>query len=560
MPFQYDTNTATRFRRRPSFLLVRRYYFYTQLLILSAIIISRMGVIVEARPTLRQVHVITRHGSRRPLSKTSDTLEEGTTTSEQSLLTPLGQQQHYQLGEWLRERYLNMEDATEFGTNVLQVYNPGQSHFESSSYERTLSSANSLALGLFPLDARGLQLVPAIPANVPVYSQDRRNDVTIRAYDKCPAFHDALEDLYVTQTWQQIQRDAMPLLRKLASILEFQKFAVTVRTDDTQNGLASFIPLQELWNCYDAIAVARQECPPTSNFGQEAEVAATCDPAIVPDPSLATVVTEEEWEKIELLSHAAELLKYGRDVAENKVGGVLWHTILQRMMANNDNNNNNSNAAPFRFYVTSAHYPTILGLFAALGIPFNSNEDKVIPEYASALIIELYHDDDNQQQYIKLLYKSGVQTEAISVLVSSQCRTSLDPGCTIEDFATALEAVQVTPEQWCGLCSNTDVDACMQQELQALQQRCSEDSNAGVIVGSYFAGIITAFFIVCFTIFCKRRCSHQSSVDIEMNHPMDQTMDVKPPCAAESSSTQSIGSAATSKNESEKQVDMAIYT
>ena len=532
------------------------YYYYAHLLILATIVMSMSGV--EARPTLRQVHVITRHGSRRPLTKTGDTLEES--TSEESLLTPLGQQQHYQLGEWLRERYLNKEDATEFGTNVLQSYNPIQSHFESSSYERTLSSANSLALGLFPLDTRGLQLVPAIPATVPVYSRDRRNDITIRAYDKCPAFHDALEDLYVTQTWQQIQRDAMPLLRKLAGMSAFQKFATTDEKDTDNNDI--FVPLSEIWNCYDAIAVARQECPPTSNFGQDSAVAAiTCNPTIVPDPSLATVVTEEEWENIELLSHAAELLKYGRDVAENKVGGVLWHTILQRMMANND-----TATTPFRFYVTSAHYPTILGLFAALGIPFNSNEDQVIPEYASALIIELYHDDgdydDKQQQYVKFLYKSGVQTEAMSVLVSSQCRTSLDPGCTIEDLATALEAVQVTPEQWCVLCGNINVDVCMQQELQALKQSCSETSNDGVIVGTYFAGIITTLFIVCFTIFCKRRHSHQSSVDNEMNHvtSMDHSLGDVKPLSPVAESTPRQGSPAKSKNEREQQVDMAIYT
>ena len=64
---------------------------------------------------LKQVHVVTRHGSRRPLPKTAVTLEE---TSETSLLTPLGQQQHYELGLWLQERYLD-----HFG-DILDEFDP----------------------------------------------------------------------------------------------------------------------------------------------------------------------------------------------------------------------------------------------------------------------------------------------------------------------------------------------------------------------------------------------------------------------------------------------------
>ena len=92
---------------------------------------------------LRQLHVITRHGSRPPLEKDGTTLiEEGGET-----LTVIGQKQLYDLGLWLRNTYNNNDGFLEF-------YNHRSDRFESSNLDRTLTSANSLGMGLFPLPAR----------------------------------------------------------------------------------------------------------------------------------------------------------------------------------------------------------------------------------------------------------------------------------------------------------------------------------------------------------------------------------------------------------------------
>eukprot|EP00954_Amorphochlora_amoebiformis_P023464 1360235-Amorphochlora_amoeboformis.AAC.1 len=53
-----------------------------------------------AQDSLLQVQVVTRHGARTPLTKEASSLREGG-----SSLTPLGELQQYQLGEWLRSRY-----------------------------------------------------------------------------------------------------------------------------------------------------------------------------------------------------------------------------------------------------------------------------------------------------------------------------------------------------------------------------------------------------------------------------------------------------------------------
>lgn len=541
-----------------SILIILACHFFNTVLIVG----------VQAHESLRQVHVITRHGSRRPLSKTANTLEED--TAEKSLLTPLGQQQQYQLGEWLRERYLTKN----FG-EVLNIYNPVQSHFESSSYERTLTSANSLALGLFPLETRNAhQLIPAMPANIPVYSHDRRNDIVVRAYDKCPAFHDSLEQLYDTLTWHEIELDSMPLLTKLGAMSAFQRYAKS-KESDNNNDKTLYVPLQDLWNVYDTIHVAKIECP----------TAEQADTDICQDIDLAVAnsLTDDEWGDIQTMTHAMELLKYGWDMADNRVGGVLWNMILQRMqqqifahptvVADDDDatslssHSHTTTAAP-RFYVTSAHYPTILGLFAALGIPYNSKEDAVIPEYASALILELYQDDDTAEQYVKIAYKSGVQTDAVDIIVSSRCRTNMDGGCTMEEFTKVLEQASVTPEEWCGVCRNTNVDVCLRQQLKVQQQSCSE-SEAGFVVGMFVAGLIAAgFFVLIHRCLWSRRRHTRSDASCScggisrVNHtPAERlAVNVKPPTVEDIEGEKSSSPESNTNFDGETKVDMAIYT
>lgn len=470
--------SAARYIQSAINILTTRHWHSRIALFVSVLIILSPSCL--ALPTLKQVHVITRHGSRHPLTKDAQTLEEE--TSEKSALTPLGQQQHYQLGVWLRERYEN-----ELG-NVLSEYSPSQVYMESSAFERTLVSAQSLALGLFPATTRGLQLIPDTPPTIPVYTHARHNDINIRAYDKCPAFLDNLEQLYNSKTFDVMEVDAMPLLRRLARIPAFEPY--------TQNKDGAYVPLQNLWNVYDAIHVAKTEC---TNPNSPSKVCQT-----LPDPSLATSISEEDWMEIQEVAHAVELLKYGPNVAKNMLGGTLWSTILERINNGLDEN---------RFYLTSAHYPTLLGLFAALGVPFQSL-DKVIPEYASALILEVYQAEQSGEASVKMFYKSGMAVSASAIQLSETCRTDL--GCSLPTFANQMEDKIMTNDYWCLACHNTDADVCIQQEFWALKQTCSSNTTAtsntnnNLLAALFFAGMLTTLMVLMvLNTFCCRRPNHQ---------------------------------------------------
>jgi Histidine phosphatase superfamily (branch 2) len=462
-------------------------------------------------PELKQVHVIALHGSQRPLfSKTVVTLEEETSkTTSTSILTAIGQQQHYQLGEWLRERYLESS-----GDVLLDQYNPLQVHMESSAYEPTMVSANSLALGLFPRKTRGLQLIPDTPAIIPVYTNAGTNDITLRAHDKCPVYDNILEKLYQAENWHVMEFEALPLLSRLSQMPIFEEYVQQQQQQQQLDSTKTYIPLKDIWNIYDAIHVAKMECTGIENMTSP-EI---CNE--LPAASLAASIAPIDWKDIQELAQDVEWLKLGLDSAGNKLGGVLLNTILKRMeetittTTTQDGTPTTERLSSSRFYVSVGHHPTLLGLYSALSIPYHL--DKVIPEYASALVLELHQQQDNNnsnsEYYVQIFYKSGSSTEATPIMVSHTCRTDQKQGCTLTQFAKEMERNRLTEEQWCAACGNTNADVCLKMQLLQQNSSCSSsDDNSSnqwlVAAVIYFAGMISlvVIHILWKKVFHKRR-------------------------------------------------------
>ena len=471
-------------------------------------LVQSCAVTARTLPTtsgLRQVHVITRHGSRRPLSKSSTTLDD---TSETSLLTPLGQKQHYELGQWLRARYIN-----DF-SDVLIEYDPNHVLVESTAYERTIVSANSLVLGLFPRESRGIQLFNETSDLIPVYTRARNNDLHLRAYDKCDAYHSSLEMLYASDVWKTMELENMPLLRRLASHPSLAKHVVP--NDDQSD---PYIPLTELWNVYDAIHVVETECATNALDSGNSTVSQVCQE--LPDPTLVTTIEEQDRNATKRLAHAVERLRFSPSVAGNQVGGSLLNLILQRM---EPTANYTPSASPFLF-VTSAHYPTLLGLLTTLETTFT---DRDLPDYASALLLELYRPvEDGPLHYVKIFFKPGDSVDVEPVMVSASCRTDLNEGCSLELFVKETRSNRLSTDQWCQVCNNSDVDVCLMYKLQQSLTSTSdktENRDNYLFAVSFLAGILFAAIVCLLWIIYRSRSSRElkRSEDQRVNPGSDQ--------------------------------------
>mmetsp|Transcript_9906 Transcript_9906/g.18633 ORF Transcript_9906/g.18633 Transcript_9906/m.18633 type:complete len:479 (+) Transcript_9906:213-1649(+) len=450
-----------------SYSAITKHTTLTTMPALISILLLPVLAVVRAQDgmTLKQIHVVTRHGSRLPLIKHAETLKEGITT-----LTPLGQKQLFDLGVWIKERYKEK--------GIFDVYDPSQVRLESSSFDRTIVSANSFALGLYDAQARDPLNETFMPnntvVNVPVYSKDVKNDVTIRAYDKC-ASGLQLEKLYQSQEWSNLENSNLNLLNQLGSMSQFADHT------DSQGK----VPLKDLWNVFDAIYVAQTEClaqPMQSSCSFERK-------------GLMNILNANQWEQVQLLSHQAEYLKYGRESVAKLIGGNLFSQIFERM-------NDSASRGFDSFYMYSAHYPTLIGLLTLLGDKELDRE--VIPKYSSALIFEFYQDETLplQEEKIRVIFRPGDRESDRIINLDDESCTS-DGMCS---FKNVQEKIKVLSQgEWCVACSNDTADVCLLEKYS--RQKSTTSGTAYRNVTSFFVGSILSVIILvgCFQYYKRRK-------------------------------------------------------
>lgn len=449
-------------------------------------------VLFVSAASLKQLHVITRHGSRPPLSKDASTLSE----NGGETLTPLGQQQLFNLGRWLRDQYA-MGD-------FLKVYDHKMDRLESSNLDRTLTSANSLSIGVFPEEAKlggnsdqfFQSSLPHAPA-IPIFSRQEKNDVYIRAYHNCPRFNRNLEKLYTSRVWTSLEESSQSLLQNLAEKLRTQ----------LDNSEASRIALKDAWNYYDPIHVARTECSPDpTSFACQSSVK---------DPNIRQVLSDEEFAELESLVHQTEQLKYSLSTAESLLGSNLLWQILDR------------STKPGRFFLYSAHAPTILGLLSTLK-EWDIGETFI--DYGSAIVVEVY-EEPSQEISIQIVYKSSSNPISIPLnLDEIDCgEKKLDEAsCPLQNVIRWAEKnSHKTIDDWCKACENISSDVCLRSGANpwTLFEAEMHPDEAEVILGTFFGGFGSGliFMFLCVT-FCNAFCGRkQSELSVSSNkrQPVD---------------------------------------
>ncbi|MBS0287434.1 MAG: histidine-type phosphatase [Proteobacteria bacterium] len=135
---------------------------------------------------------VVRHGDRTPIRDIPSHVHHWQEGYGQ--LTPKGIQQHFELGSKLRKKYIEQ-------TSLLpERYQPGTIFARSTDYDRTLMSAQSLLLGLYPLPSCEL---PTSFQPIPIHTQHATDNDALHADTHGPAFQQAYEQYVKTHaTWQ----------------------------------------------------------------------------------------------------------------------------------------------------------------------------------------------------------------------------------------------------------------------------------------------------------------------------------------------------------------------
>lgn len=319
---------------------MKRFLYFIWILILT-------NSVCAAEKLIFAIDVI-RHGDRTPIHeipKQPYHWKEGL-----GELTAQGMHQEFELGASLRKKYIDEEHL------LPAQYNAATLYVRSTDINRTLMSAESFLLGLYPLGT-GPSLsteVPALPfafQPIPIHTTPISKD---RLLDTKPA------------------KNPFTLLKLYFSIKKSWKKTIA--------------PLQNQINSWSESTGLNLNNPVV--FDSLADTLNVRKMHHIPYPK---GISSDDADKIITLGQNAALTYFRYKEIYRPMGHRLLTTMSNYF---NDTINNKSN---LRYVLFSGHDTTLLTLMSTLGVPLDK-----MPHYASRLNVSLY--DDNGKYYVKVYY------------------------------------------------------------------------------------------------------------------------------------------------------------
>jgi acid phosphatase len=299
---------------------------------------------------------VIRHGDRTPIYELPSSMY--TWPDGLGQLTAIGMRQEYELGLKLRKRYI--EDHALLPYNYL----PNTIHIQSTDYDRTIMSASSLLMGLYPLGT-GPNLsdsTPALPSNfqpIPIHTTSTDKD-----------------NIFL------INMDS----REVAELLE--RFVYT--RADWKNKSLQLSSYYSRWSHLTGLNI--------ESLWDIVKIGDTFTAYLVHDIALPDGLSKEE---------TLTLIEEGRWILAtyfkpSQVGDVVGNKALKKIieyirLAI-------EGKSKIKFVLVSSHDSTLLALMSALHTPLNTS-----PPYASILNFSLYQ-DDLKNYFITVSYNDNLIT------------------------------------------------------------------------------------------------------------------------------------------------------
>ncbi|GAB0094173.1 prostatic acid phosphatase [Sergentomyia squamirostris] len=155
---------------------------------------------VEKTGKLVFAHVMFRHGDRTPIDPypndpyRTPTAWDGVDWGQ---LTNDGKRQHYELGQWLRNRYRNL---------VNETYDRNEVYIRSTDVERTLQSALANLAGFYPPKGHDVWLEELPWQPIPVHTVPEKMDLLLASKKACPAYEYALKKKRHTDEYRELNK------------------------------------------------------------------------------------------------------------------------------------------------------------------------------------------------------------------------------------------------------------------------------------------------------------------------------------------------------------------
>ncbi len=338
---------------------------------------------VFSQPSM--IYNLNRHGVRE--ARDTSPREGG------SILLNSAYERLYNKGKHLRDMYPTLLSSN---------YNPSEIRVNSSSWERTITTANGILAGLYLRnDTR----------SIPVYSTPVDFDYIIFNYDKCPKYDTLWEEFKLTNEWKQ-------KVIKYGNLTSYLNNLIRPKTNITLSNIFS------TWDLYWI----------QSNRPEEGILL----------PSIDTYTYQ-------LLTEATtwvETMRYSSRISGNYLGSTLVGDIKYRM------DRFKNKVSNFKWILSSGHYANILNVLATLG--YTGKVSQSIPDYNSVLTFELYNKSGNinfkSGWSVKIRYWDGLPNDNSTSITLGNCVEGQDCEVDYEIFWGNYKVKNL--QEWCTDCNN----------------------------------------------------------------------------------------------------------
>lgn len=399
------------------------------------------------------VVILARHGDREVFYQ-----DPTTYTASETVITPLGTEQEFLLGQLLRSIYLNESSPSWISGVNNSIVNLTQIEVRADDGAEgnvVVSSAIALIQGLFPANSKDTTLL----ANgstiqgpldgyqyVKIESVEPDNDVSLEGYTSCGTFNNATTAFYNSPAFQQKANENAAFLNSLAQYVDGKP-----------------VNLQNIWNIFDFMNVQSIH---NASFK-------------VPDKVLAQV------------RDLANYHEYGVFTSPDLsgIGNVAGQTILPSIL--NGFNSIVNASDPLKLVYEAISYKPFLSLFNMTGVAAMNPQLAGIVNYAAAVAFEVRSSPSGP--VVRFQFKNG--TDDAEFKTYNFLNASGDvPLPTFVNYLSPV-AINTLPE-WCTACGNTQDRGCGPIAAAAAQGNAAARVHQPISsVGAGFLGAGLTLFV-----------------------------------------------------------------
>ncbi|KAL7279753.1 hypothetical protein ACG7TL_006160 [Trametes sanguinea] len=417
------------------------------------------------------VVVFARHGDRQGFYQDPDTY-----TASATAITPLGEQQEFQLGSLLRSIYLNASAPTYIqgiaDSDSLFQQNQAVVRADAGGEGGVIfDSAVALVQGLWPATpksstqlANGTNVTSPLGGYqyIPIESVEPNEDVSLEGFTSCNTFDDHTEAFYNSSAFQQKNSQVSQFLQDLKPYMDGRP-----------------VTLENMWNIFDYMNVQSIHNATFANS--------------LPPTYLAQARDLANWHEYNVFS----------DASSTGIGNIAFRTMVPSVVTAIQRIANSSD--PLKLHYSAIAYKPFLSLFNMTGVVADGALPPTIVNYAAAVVLEVRQSSSSSEPVLRFTFKNGTDDSTFRTYSMSfpGWDGSVDTDVPISTFINAFQPTAVnTTLDWCHVCGQTQARGCaaLLGAATSAPAVAHHDRISPVGAGFLGAGLTVAVFGAAFAV------------------------------------------------------------